>query len=66
MYDIDTFSEPAILFIEDVGEKPYQVDRMINNLRLSGVLENLKGLVVGQFSDYEEDESMGKTVYELI
>ena len=39
---------------------------MINNLRLSGVLENLKGLVVGQFSDYEEDESMGKTVYELI
>ena len=55
-----------IIFIEDVGEKPYQVDRMINNLRLSGVLENLKGLVVGQFSDYEEDESMGKTVYELI
>ncbi|MBO6005662.1 MAG: LD-carboxypeptidase [Paludibacteraceae bacterium] len=65
-YDIDPYSTPSVLFLEDVGERPYKIDSMMNNLRLSGVLENIKGLVVGQFSDYEEDEAMGGTVYELI
>lgn len=58
--------EPAILFIEDVGERPYAIDRMMHNLRLSGVLSRLSGLIVGQFSDYEEDPQMGGTVYERI
>lgn len=57
---------PTILFIEDVGEHPYAIDRMMNNLRLSGVLERIHGLVVGQFSDYEEDPLMGGTVCERI
>ena len=55
-----------ILFIEDVGEHPYAIDRMMNNLRLSGVLSHLGGLIVGQFSDYEEDPRMPFTVYEGI
>ncbi len=55
-----------ILFIEDVGERHYHIDRMMNNLRLSGVLANLCGLIVGQFSDCEDDPSMGCTVYETI
>jgi len=55
-----------ILFIEDVGEHPYAIDRMMQNLRLSGVLAKLGGLVVGQFSDYEEDPRMPYTVYEGI
>ena len=58
--------EPTILFIEDVGERPYVIDRMLNNLRLSGVLRNIQGLIVGQFSDYEEDPQMGGTLYERI
>ena len=58
--------EPCILFIEDVGERPYAIDRMLNNLRLSGVLRRINGLVVGQFSDYEEDPQMGGTLYERI
>ena len=58
--------EPCVLFIEDVGERPYAIDRMLNNLRLSGVLRQIKGLVVGQFSDYEEDPQMGGTLYERI
>ena len=53
---------PLILFIEDVGERHYHIDRMMNNLRLSGVLANLSGLIVGQFSDCEDDPSMGCTV----
>lgn len=63
-FDLDAYNQ--ILFLEDVGEKPYQIDRMIQNLKISGTLENLSGLIVGQFSDYEEDPLMGKTVYELI
>ncbi len=55
-----------ILFIEDVGEKPYQIDRMIQSLRLSGVLKQISGLVVGQFSDYDEDPLMMQSVAEII
>ena len=58
--------ENNILFIEDVGEKPYHIDRMIQNLRLSGVFSQISGLIVGQFSDSEEDSLMLATIYELI
>ena len=56
----------AILFLEDVGEKPYQIDRMIQNLRLSGVLAQLSGLIIGQFSECEEDPLMKQSIQELI
>lgn len=56
----------AVLFIEDVGEEPYKVDRMMQNLRLSGALEQLSGLVVGQFTGADEDPDMHATVYEII
>lgn len=55
-----------ILFIEDIAERPYQIDRMMQNLRFSGVLAQLSGLVVGQFSDCEEDPLMKKSVAQLI
>ena len=41
----------SILFIEDIGETPYKIDRIIQNLRLSGVLSEIKALIVGQFTD---------------
>jgi len=56
----------AILFIEDVAEKPYHIDRMMQNLRFSGVLAQLSGLIVGQFSDCEEDPLMKQTIVEII
>jgi len=56
----------AILFIEDIGEKPYQIDRMIQNLRFSGVLEQLSGLVLGQFSECDEDPLMMQSISGLI
>ena len=52
-----------ILLIEDISERHYHIDRMIRNLRMSGVLAHLSGLIVGQFSDCEDDELMGSTVY---
>lgn len=37
----------AILFIEDVGEKPYRIDRYLQHLRLAGALDHLAGIAVG-------------------
>lgn len=57
---------PPILFIEDIAERHYHIERMLLNLKMSGVLASLAGVVVGQFSDCEDDASMGETVYETI
>jgi len=56
----------AILFIEDISENPYHIDRMMQNLRFSGILAHLSGLIVGQFSDCDEDPLMMQTISELI
>ena len=55
-----------ILLIEDIGERHYHIDRMIRNLRMSGILAHLSGLIVGQFSDCDDDPLMQQTVYETI
>ena len=55
-----------ILLIEDICERHYHIDRMIRNLKMSGVLAHLSGLIVGQFTDCEDDPLMGCTVYETI
>ena len=55
-----------ILLIEDICERHYHIDRMIRNLKLSGVLAHLSGLIVGQFTDCEDDPGMGCTIYETI
>lgn len=56
----------SILFIEDIAERHYHIDRMMQNLRLSGVLANLSGLIVGQFTDCEQDPGMQETIEETI
>lgn len=43
----------TILFIEDIAEPIYKVERMLYNLRLRGLLQHLAGLIVGQFTLYE-------------
>jgi muramoyltetrapeptide carboxypeptidase len=43
----------AILFLEEVGEPPYRIDRLFAQLRLAGVLDALGGLVLGAFTDAE-------------
>ncbi|RFS15246.1 LD-carboxypeptidase [Emticicia sp. C21] len=56
-----------ILFIEDVSEYLYNIDRMMIQLKRAGKLRNLKGLIVGSFTDSKEnDEPFGKTAYEII
>ena len=60
-YDIPT--DGTVLFIEDVGERPHAIERMMYNLKLGGVLERLSGLVIGQFTEYEEKKQLGKELY---
>lgn len=55
-----------ILFIEDIGEEAYRIDRMMQNLRLGGVFKKISGLIVGHFTNCPEDPSMHKTVKEII
>ena len=43
----------TILFLEEVNEPPYVVDRLLNQLRASGILQNLAGLVFGAFTKCE-------------
>lgn len=64
--DLDTNSK--ILFIEDTGEYLYSIDRMLWNLKRSGKLKNLKGLIVGGFKVKPDDvgEEFGKTIYEIV
>lgn len=56
-----------ILFLEDVGEYQYYVDRMLYQLKRGGKLEKLAGLIIGGFTDSKDTERpFGKTVYEII
>lgn len=48
-YDVDT--DGAVLFLEDVSEAPYRIDRMLSSLRLAGKLRAVAGVVLGQFTD---------------
>lgn len=48
----------AILFIEDVGEDSYAIDRMMQNLLLSGKLDEIAGIIVGQFTDFDDYKGM--------
>lgn len=63
-FDLDY--KGKILFIEDLGERLYHIDRMMQNLRLGGVFEQISGLVVGQFTDIDEDDSFSGGVYGVI
>lgn len=60
-YDIP--ADGTILFLEDVGERPHAVERMLYNLKIGGVLERLSGLIIGQFTEYTENMGLGKELY---
>ncbi|MCE7039999.1 LD-carboxypeptidase [Dyadobacter sp. CY312] len=64
----DTDTAGKILFIEDVNEYLYNLDRMMIQLKRAGKLDNLAGLVVGQFSDMRDNSSptFGKDAYQII
>ncbi|MCF6182948.1 LD-carboxypeptidase [Lutibacter sp.] len=56
-----------ILFIEDLDEYLYHIDRMMINLKRNGYFENLKGLIVGSMTDMHDNKiPFGKTAKEII
>lgn len=56
----------GILFLEDIGEEPYKVDRMIHQLYLAGVFDRIGGLIIGQFTDYKEDPEMHSSLLQSL
>lgn len=69
-YEIDT--KGKILLIEEVGEEPYSIDRMLNQLRLAGKLEDALGIILGDFKDcgpkghYEDSLSLEELIADYI
>lgn len=64
-YDIDT--NGCILFLEDLDEYLYHIDRMMQNLKLGGKLENLKGLIIGGMTDMNDNDTpFGQQANEII
>lgn len=60
-------TDNKILFIEDVGEYAYHIDRMLLNLKRNGYFEYCKGLIIGGISEVREnDVEFGKTVEEIV
>jgi muramoyltetrapeptide carboxypeptidase len=63
-FEIQT--EGTVLFMEDIGAKPYQIDRMLMQLRLAGKLEQVKGFVFGEMVDCLQPGGQDYTLQEVI
>lgn len=55
-----------VLFIEDIGEEVYKIERMMYQLKLADILPNIRGLIVGHFTEYERDERNNEDMYDMI
>lgn len=66
--DSDLRTAGTLLFLEDTGEYLYSIDRMFYNLRRTGKLENLNGLLIGAFKVKPDDpgDEFGKSVYNIV
>jgi len=64
----DISTKEKILFVEDTGEYLYSIDRMFWNLKRSGKLEKLNGLIIGGFKVKKDDEGeeFGKTLEQIV
>jgi muramoyltetrapeptide carboxypeptidase len=63
-YEIRT--EGTILFLEDVSAKPYQIDRMLMQLKLAGKLDGVRGLVFGEMRDCVQTANQAYTLEEVV
>jgi muramoyltetrapeptide carboxypeptidase len=63
-FEIQT--DDTILFLEDIGEKPYQIDRMLMHLRLAGKLDKVRGFVFGEMLDCVQPGKQDYTLQQVI
>lgn len=62
-YDLDY--NRKILFLEEIGEKTYKIDRFLNQLKKHGVFEKIEGLVLGDFKNCTQDSEKDMTLLEV-
>ena len=63
----DLKTKNCILFLEDIGEQLYNIDRMLHQIKRSGKLKGLAGLIIGGFTDLKDTERpFGKDIYQII
>ncbi len=63
-YEIDTAD--TVLFLEDVAAKPYQIDRMLIQLKLAGKLEAVRGIIFGEMHDCVQSPKQDYTLQQVI
>lgn len=63
-YEIQTAG--TILFIEDVATRPYQIDRMLMQLKSAGKLEGVRGIVFGEMLDCVQNQKQNYTLEEVV
>jgi muramoyltetrapeptide carboxypeptidase len=63
-YEIQT--EGTILFLEDVAARPYQIDRMLMQLKLAGKFHGVRGIVFGEMLDCRQTASQGYSLEEVV
>jgi len=63
-YEIET--EGKLLFLEDVAAKPFQIDRMLMQLKLAGKLSGVRGIVFGEMNDCVQTANQGYTLEEVV
>jgi len=63
-YEIKTAG--TILFVEDVTAKPYQIDRMLMQLKLAGKLNGVRGIIFGEMRDCVQNANQGYTLEEVV
>jgi muramoyltetrapeptide carboxypeptidase len=63
-YQINT--KGKVLFLEEVGEQLYRIDRLLQSLKLAGYFENLKGLIIGGFTAIPENDTPYNQTYQEI
>jgi muramoyltetrapeptide carboxypeptidase len=63
-YEIETAG--TILFLEDVSAKPFQIDRMLMQLKLAGKFEGVQGIVFGEMRDCFQTSNQGYTLQEVV
>jgi muramoyltetrapeptide carboxypeptidase len=55
-----------ILFLEDIGEEPYRIDRMMSTLKLMGALDQIRGFIFGQCTDCDPSSGYGNLTLDQI
>ena len=62
----EIITDNKILFIEEINEAAYRIDRMLVQLKRAGKLKKIKGLIVGHMTNIEEEKEFGKSYIEII